>query len=79
MENTVTSLSLPRELDEKLRQIAKRQGRPKSRLIQEALRDFLARKEIELIEQKMQAQARVLGIESDDDVVRLVHQIRTKA
>ncbi|MBI2982469.1 MAG: ribbon-helix-helix protein, CopG family [Deltaproteobacteria bacterium] len=76
MENIVTSLSLPRDMEEKLREFARLRGQTKSRLIQEALRDYLQRKEIEPIEQKMQAKARAMGIESDDDVVALIHKVR---
>lgn len=78
MENMVSSISLPRSLEEKIREFAKKRGQTKSSLIQEAIRDYLQRVEIEPIERKMQARARAMGIESDEDVVDLIHEVRQR-
>lgn len=76
MENVVRSISLPRAVDEKVKAFARKQGQTRSRLIHEALLNYLQRKEIVAIEQKMQARARSMGIETDEDVVSLIHEVR---
>lgn len=76
MENIASSISLPSELEEKIKRLARERGQTKNSLIQEAMRQFIEKKEIEEIERKMQAKARTLGIESDEDVVELIHHLR---
>jgi predicted transcriptional regulator len=79
MENIASSISLPRDLELKLKDLAKNRGKSKNSLIQEALREYIERREIELIERKMQAKARSLGIESEEDVVALVRDLRKRS
>lgn len=76
MENIITSVSLPGELGKQLKQAAQESGETKSALIARALRDYLARQELLKIECKLQAQARVLGLKSEDDVVEMIHELR---
>ncbi|MCE9624694.1 MAG: ribbon-helix-helix domain-containing protein [Deltaproteobacteria bacterium] len=79
MENIVSTISFPRELEQKLKEFAKSRGKPKNSLIQEAVREYLERREIELIERKLQARGRSLGIESEEDVVDLVRKVRKRS
>lgn len=79
MENIVSSVSFPQDLEQKLKEFAKNRGKSKNSLIQEAVREYLDRREIELIEQKMQAKARSLGIGSEEDVVALVRDVRKRS
>ena len=74
----ITTISLSKETDGKIRNLAKKMGQTKSSLIQQALRDFLQRKELEEVERKMQVRARAMGIETDDDVVALIQEVRKK-
>jgi len=76
MENIQTSLTLPPQLDESLRNLAQQKGQTKNSLIQQAIMDYLERQSILNIEKKLQAQARLMGIESEEDVVRLTREIR---
>ena len=76
MENVLTSLSLTKDLEKKIKDLAQRRGQTKNSLIQEALRDFILRQELEPIERKMQAKARASGVETDEDVVELIHEVR---
>ncbi|MBI2336285.1 MAG: ribbon-helix-helix protein, CopG family [Deltaproteobacteria bacterium] len=76
MESILTSLSLPKNLEIKIKKLAKSRGQPKSKLIQEALFQYVQRQELEEIERKMQQKARQLGIESDEDVVEMIHELR---
>ncbi len=79
MENIVSTVSFPRDLELKLKELAKNRGKPKNSLIQEAVREYIERREIELIERKMQAKARSLGIESEEDVAALVRSVRKRS
>lgn len=78
MQTTASTISIPKDMDLKIRELASERGQTKNGLIQEALRYYLARLELEDVERKMQAKARALGITSDDDVVDMIHQARKK-
>lgn len=78
METISSSVSLTQDLEEKVKALAKARGQTKNGLIQEALRQYVLRQELEPIEKKMQARARAIGIESDEDVVALVHETRRR-
>lgn len=78
MENIVSTISFPKDLEQKLKEISKHRGQSKNSLIQEAVREFIERRDIEQIEGKMQAKARSLGIESEADVSSLVRDIRKR-
>jgi len=76
MESKMTSLNLPVVLDEQIKKLAQDQGESKSSIIQEALRQYISRQHLFALEQKMQAKARQLKLESEDDVVSLIHKRR---
>jgi predicted transcriptional regulator len=78
MENIVSTVSFPQDLERKLKELAKNRGQPKNRLIQEAVQEYIERREIEVIERKVQAKARSLGIESEQDVAELVRSVRKR-
>ncbi len=79
MENIVSTVSIPQDLEQKLKAFAKNRGQSKNSLIQEAVREYLERREIEIIEKKLQAKARSLGIGSEEDVVTLVRDVRKRS
>ena len=70
-------MALSPELDRQLRVEAEATGQSRNAIIQLALRDYLRQRRLDDIELKMQARARILGIESDADVVELVRQTRS--
>jgi len=78
MENIVSTISFPKDLEQKLKELSKNRGQSKNSLIQEAVREFIERREIEQIEKKMQAKARNLSIESEEDVASLVRDVRKR-
>jgi predicted transcriptional regulator len=78
MENVVSTVSFPQDLERKLKELAKTRGQPKNRLIQEAVQEYIERREVEVIERKMQAKARSLGIESEEDVAELIRSVRKR-
>jgi len=77
MESILSSLSLPEDLDQKLKKVAQNRGQTKNGLVLEALRRYLDHLEIYEVEKKLQAKARLLGIENDDDVTALVKKFRS--
>ncbi len=78
MDSIVSTIALSHDLELQLKKVARQRGQTKTSLIQEAVREFLARQELTVIERKMQAKARSLGIESDEDVVSMIHEVRRK-
>ncbi len=77
MERTTTSsISLPKSLEVEVQKEAKREHRTKSGLIQEAIRFYLENKRWKKLQQEMGLRANRLGITSEDDVERLVDEIR---
>lgn len=76
MENILTSISIPRDMDSKIKHLAKSAGRTKNSVIQDALNLYLQKQDLREIERELQAKARALGIESDEDVVGMIHQHR---
>lgn len=76
MENIQTSLTLPPQLDLSLRHLARQKGQTKNSLIQQAVSDYVERQAILGMEKKLQAQARLMGIESEEDVVELIREVR---
>lgn len=76
MENVSKSISISKEIDERLRSVARETGQTKNSLIQQALREFIENREILAIEKELQAKARALGIQTEDDVVDLIHDYR---
>lgn len=76
METVQSSLSLTKTLDEKVRALAKERGQTKNGLLQEAIREYIEKKELLTLQKKLQAQARAMGINSEDDVVEMIHEMR---
>lgn len=75
-KSTVTSISLPASLDKELSREAKREHRTKSGLIQEAIRFFLESRKWKLLQHDISLRASRLGIGSDDDIEKLIDEIR---
>ncbi|MDL1870663.1 ribbon-helix-helix protein, CopG family [Deltaproteobacteria bacterium PRO3] len=75
-KSTITSISLPASLDKELTREAKREHRTKSGMIQEAIRFFLESRKWKLLQQDISLRASRLGIGSDDDIEKLIDEIR---
>lgn len=68
---TIISVSLPDEQAKKLKQRARQLGRPKSQVVQDALKQYewlVEWREITAVSHRVGSQ---LGLDSDDDVERL--------
>lgn len=79
MRTTKTwSISLPPKLEKEAEKAAKDENRTKSELIREALRRYLETRKFRKLQAYGAKRARELGIVSEDDVDRLVHEYRNQ-
>ncbi len=75
-KSTITSISLPISLEKELDREAKKEHRTKSGMIQEAIRFYLENKRWKKLQQDMAMRAARLGITSEDDLERLIDELR---
>jgi len=68
----VVSVSFPRELASELNRLAKRSGRTRSELIQEALRAYLWDERFRKIVKSARAKAKKRGFVTDEDVFKAI-------
>ncbi len=77
MRTTKTwTISLPPQLVREAEQTAKEENRTKSELVREALRLYLKEQQWRKLQQKTALQAQALGIKTEEDVNRIVHEFR---
>lgn len=77
MRTTKTwSISLPPKLEKEAERAAREENRTKSELIREALRRYLEGRRFRKLQAYGAQRAGDLGIVSEDDVDRLVHEYR---
>jgi len=77
MRTTKTwTISLPPTLVREAEQTAKEENRTKSELVREALRLYLKEQQWRKLQRKTALQAQALGIKTEEDVNRIVHEIR---
>jgi len=71
-----TSITLPEKLEEELRSRAEAEHRTLSGILQEAARFYLNIRKWEALQQELSLKARAMGIKTEADVNRLVHELR---
>jgi CopG family transcriptional regulator/antitoxin EndoAI len=77
MRTTQTwTISLPPRLLKEAERTAKEEDRTKSELVREALRMYIEERRWQKLQRKTALQAQALGIRTEEDVDRLVHEIR---
>jgi len=77
MRTTKTwTISLPPKLVKEAEQLAREENRTKSELVREALRLYLEERRWRKLQLKTALQAQKLGIRTEEDVDRVVHEIR---
>lgn len=72
----VVSITLPPPLFEQAMALAKEENRTMSELMREALRRYERERFFEKIRTKMQPAAERLGVHTEEDVVRVIHEFR---
>ncbi len=71
-----TSITLPPKLERELQSQAKSEQKSLSGILQEAARYYLNIKKWESLQQELALKARYMGIQSEKDVDRLIHELR---
>ena len=71
-----TSITLPEKLEEELKSQAGAEHRSLSGILQEAARFYLNTRKWETLQQELALKGRMMGIKSEADVDRLIHQLR---
>jgi CopG family transcriptional regulator/antitoxin EndoAI len=72
----VISITLPPKLLREAERLARKEGRTRSELFREALRRYLAEQSLRELQRYGAQQAKKLGVESDEDVLRLIQEYR---
>ena len=72
------SLSLPPSLIKKVLSMAKKEGKTKSELVREALRQYIEMKEMRKAQSIFSQRARELGVKDDEDIERVVEEYRSE-
>ncbi len=70
------TISLPPKLVKEAEQVAKEENRTRSELVREALRRYLEERRWRKLQRASAGKARALGITTEDDVDRLIHDLR---
>lgn len=70
------SITLPRQMNDQLRRLAKQEQRTLSGLLQEAVRTYLRLRQWEEIQQEVALRAAQLGLRDEDDVTDMIHSWR---
>ncbi len=77
MRTTKTwTISLPPNLVREAERTAREENRTKSELVREALRLYLDEQRWRKLQRKTALKAQALGIRTEEDVDRLVHEVR---
>ncbi|WP_027717794.1 CopG family ribbon-helix-helix protein [Desulfovirgula thermocuniculi] len=77
-ETVVWTISLPPQMAEKAKALAKLENRSKSELVREALRQYMALREWEQMQAKASLKAQALGITDEAKVEEIVEEIRQR-
>ena len=72
----VVTLSMPEEIYKQADEIAKEEGRTRSELFREALRQYVDTRKWRKLQRETAERARSLGVTSDADVDRIIGELR---
>ena len=72
------SLSMPPRLLKQVLSLARQEGKTKSELMREALRQYIEMKEMRKAQSIFSKRARELGIKDEDDIERIVEEYRSE-
>ena len=72
------SFTFPKEMVEEIQGLAKEERKTKSQLVRDAVTRYVQEKKWRSLQMKAAFKARALGVSSEQDVDRLVHQYRRK-
>ncbi|HNZ30160.1 MAG: hypothetical protein BWY84_00206 [Candidatus Aerophobetes bacterium ADurb.Bin490] len=70
------SITIPGELTEKLHKISKAENKSVSFVISEAVMSYCGKKELEEARAEFSERARKMGVVSEEDIDRVIHEYR---
>lgn len=74
----VVNISMPEEFFKQAEKLAKEEGRTRSELYREAIRQYIETRRWQKLQRETAERARKLGITSEEDVERIIREIRQK-
>jgi CopG family transcriptional regulator/antitoxin EndoAI len=74
----VVTLSMPEETYKQAEDIAREEGRTRSELFREALRQYIDTKKWKTLQRETAERAKDLGITSEEDVERIIGELRSQ-
>ena len=75
-KTSTSSISLPEEIAKEVDLMARRENKTKSGFIQDALRSYIELRKWQELQLRISSQARRLKIESDEDIEKIVDEVR---
>lgn len=74
----VVNISMPEEFFRQAERIAKEENRTRSELYREALRQYIETRQWQKLQRESAERARELGITSEEDIERIIAEVRKK-
>jgi CopG family transcriptional regulator/antitoxin EndoAI len=74
----VVNISMPEEFFQQVEELAKEENRTRSELYREALRQYIETRRWQKLQKETAKRAQEMGITSEEDVERIVAEIRKK-
>jgi len=74
----VVNISMPQDFFEQAEKLAKEENRTRSELYREAIRQYIETRRWQKVQRETAERARKLGIASEEDVERIIHELRKK-
>ncbi len=75
----VANISMPAELFGQADRLAKAENRTRSELYREAMRQYIEAKRFQKLQRETAERARKLGITSEEDIERIINEVRRQA
>lgn len=72
----ITSISFPKAIAEEIEEVAKKEQKTKSGVVQDAVRQYLELRKWQKAQIELSARARKMGISSEEDIEELVDEVR---
>lgn len=74
----VVNISMPEEFFKEAEKLAREENRTRSELYREAIRQYIETRRWEKLQRETAARARRLGITSEEDIERIISELRRK-
>lgn len=75
-KSSITSISFPEAIVKEIGRVAKKEHKTKSGVVQDAVRQYLELRKWQQAQAKLSSLARRMGIGTDEDIEKLVDEVR---